>query len=643
MVLAGGAIYLDSVKFERMGQKGILGRYPIHFHHVGNVEGQHVINSIIVDSASRCIALHNTHKALIDNNICHNVLGHAIFLEEGNEVENIITNNLISDVIEPAQGDNLLLTDRDVQISRWRGPAGVWVSNPKNEIQGNTVVNAGTAYWHAYIHNLYCYNDPNNKDGTDNCVYCKYCDYIPRGQPSAANVRPNFEQTLVYKDNTAISCRVGHTWDGAPDGGLNPNGSGNNPFDRETVVTGYSPQPSSTQIFDGMHAYKSQKTGIYFRGNPVARITNAVVAEAPIGWFGTGDQDFFDSLFIGVGAAYRGFDPGDTDWFYHMDPNPNIKGADQAGLNKLFMGWGLYDGSNHFKHVTFDYPTKPMYLRLKEITPVPIEIFGRAHFANHILEEIRFYPNEPYRKISLDSIFFFVNWKDVAYSESLLDIDGSLFGTSGYIRPEHDFNFATGCDRKANLADPDPSTPPSAVYLCDLPTSSIKFQMNYNDPNDDYQEFTVAKQDNGATAGAPVGELFSKFQVYNDTFYFIDNLNFKGQSSPNLVWIETQQIDDWTPPLIIDGSSATNLAPGCLQASDYKLENFFGGSGGIFQATTVQEIRDFNDNSFRGAYLQLGGTANLLAIKLKGYNPTGNPDPHPNQPQADGKFNLKCP
>jgi len=660
MVMPGAAVYLDGVEFERMGQQMILGRYPLHWHHTGPVPGQYLRNSSIHDSPSRCVALHNTHQAEVSNNLCFEIQGHAIFLENGNEVENEITGNLIVDVFEPRSGDELLFSDLAVQISRWRGPAGIWVAGADNTIQYNVVVGAGTGYWHPYVHKLKCYDDPNDPDGSLNAIYGKFCNHVDRAEndPTQWNVEPVKTATRLYKDNVAVATKVGHTWDGAPDGVQIGTG---NEFNRDLVITGYA--PPTEQVFDGMHAYRSGKTGVYYRGlADTALIKNAVVAEAPIGWFGTGNQDFFHSLFVGISDAYRGSDPADEDFYYHADPT--IPAVDRGNLNHLFRGWALYDGSNHFKNVTFDYPTAPMYLLGKEITPVPISIFGRAHFANHILEQLHF-ANDPYRRINLDAQNFSVNWKDVEASESTYDIDGSLFGSPGFIRPDIPFNDLPGdCVREANNADADASTPPSSVLRCAGETQSIKFQMAYvggtTAATANFQEFTVRRRDTLASVSNPApGDLFDKFQAYSDpdgaVNYTIEDLNFKSgpayddDHSGNLVWIQALDLGDWTPLILVDGATATNLATSCAKPSDYKLYDWPSppevGSddedSDIHKATSLSELFHFNDPAYNGAYYPDPDTG-LLALKLQSTQPLAG-SPNAFQHQANGRFDLVCP
>ncbi|ANM29803.1 hypothetical protein ABI59_09760 [Acidobacteria bacterium Mor1] len=647
MIMGSGKAYLDAIELNRMGQLSILGRYPIHWHHTGDIAGQYVRNSSIRNSGSRCIALHNSQNGDVSNNLCYNVQGHALFLENGNEVGNKIDGNLIVGTKEPLPGTELLQSDVDIQLSRWRGPSGLWITNPDNEITNNVVVDAGSGYWMAFIHNLYCYDDPANPSGTANPDTGKHCDYKERTQTASSNVHPVRARVGEFSNNVAIATRVGATCDGAADG--DQIGTGNE-FNRDLITTGYSPRDENGNLtretFDGIHAYKSGRTGIYYRGIAgSALIQNAVVVEAPIGWFGTEQQDYFDSLFVGVSQNF-------SDGFaYHEDPSIPVQ--DKAGADRLMMGIGLYDGANHFRNVSFDYPAGPMYFTngQSEITPTPISIFGRGHFGNHVFEDLDFSWQEPYRRINLDAQLAKVNWKDTEGSESNHDVDGSLFGVAGFVRPDIPFNDeSSGCTREVFAGGS------SSVLRCSNTTTTVKVQMAHQSVNpalnDDFQEFVAVRLDSNEQVTNPgVGTLFDKFQMdipaSGPVNYRIKDLNFKSGSygndnhDGNLIWIETFNQSDWTGLIVIDGATATNLASGCATPADYELAMWPGESGSIHKANSVQEIRNFSAAGFAGAYY--GAPNGSLVIKLNGQNLLGPASMNPAWFHTGGaKFDLVC-
>lgn len=77
-----------------MGQRGRSGRYPMHWHMVNDVAGQYIRNSSIWRSYNRCVTIHGSHNASVQDNVCYDHAGHGFFLEDGIETGNTISGNL---------------------------------------------------------------------------------------------------------------------------------------------------------------------------------------------------------------------------------------------------------------------------------------------------------------------------------------------------------------------------------------------------------------------------------------------------------------------------------------------------------------------------------------------------------------------
>src|ERR1700733_14506272 len=94
MAMAGSKMYVSGVELNRMGQNMHLARYPIHWHLVGDGQGQYIENSSIHDSYSRCVTVHGTNDVRVENNVTYNTVGHCFFLEDGIEHGNQFIRNL---------------------------------------------------------------------------------------------------------------------------------------------------------------------------------------------------------------------------------------------------------------------------------------------------------------------------------------------------------------------------------------------------------------------------------------------------------------------------------------------------------------------------------------------------------------------
>ncbi len=166
MTMASGTITVSDVEFYRMGQRLHIGRYPFHWHLAGDVTGEYIKNCSIHESYNRAIVIHGTDSSIVSDNVVYRIAGSAIFLEDGVEQFNQVTQNLVANVFVPPHApeninfdantlpggiDNALgIVPSDYQRhqDRVQGPSAVWITNPNNRIDDNVVAGCdGVAYW----------------------------------------------------------------------------------------------------------------------------------------------------------------------------------------------------------------------------------------------------------------------------------------------------------------------------------------------------------------------------------------------------------------------------------------------------------------------------------------------------------------
>lgn len=182
-------VTIDGVELRRVGQAGTLARYPIHWHllsyggdgaPLGDAAGHVLRNSSIWQSSQRCVVIHATNGVQVVNNICHDVKGHAFFLEDAVERRNVFDGNLALTVREPAATQRLQVHEGDVYQG---GPSGFWLTNPDNVVRNNHAADAaGNGFWIAI---------PNK----------------PLGLSAAVPMRPDRLPHGVFEYNTAQSNR----------------------------------------------------------------------------------------------------------------------------------------------------------------------------------------------------------------------------------------------------------------------------------------------------------------------------------------------------------------------------------------------------------------------------------------------------
>lgn len=123
---------ISHARFAHLGKEGVLGRYAIHFHLVGEtMRGSRVEGVAIVDSHNRWITIHGTQYLIVRNCVGYQSVGHGYFLEDGTEVYNLLDRNL---AVQAYRGRRL--PDQVLPFDPNDG-AGFWWANGLNTITHN--------------------------------------------------------------------------------------------------------------------------------------------------------------------------------------------------------------------------------------------------------------------------------------------------------------------------------------------------------------------------------------------------------------------------------------------------------------------------------------------------------------------------
>lgn len=362
MVHRGGKAFIDSVEFYQMGQAGRIGRYPFHWHLVGNARNQYIKNSSIHHSFQRCVIIHQTDWAHVENNVCYKFKGHGFMLEDGVEKNNTLQKNLAIYADFPTPTNALRASElKDVRggdITRFASVSSFWISHPSNWIIDNIASGSvGTGFWNSF---------------------------------EGRTVR---QPTHNYSGNIAHTTLVGHTWDGietfSHDKVLNCRES-------EGCMASSHYFPQKIPVFPCLQAFRNRYTGIYYRGS-TAIFDKLIVEGNRWSLFLTNNQIIKNSLIIGEDR---------TDQETNDPPLPLEE----------FVGIVLYDGPFELDRVDFmDFHNDSKYRPLRTIG-------GFDKWVNRS-KRLRFSP-EPYRRIYSDASD--PTWLDFSYSNSIRDLDGTL-------------------------------------------------------------------------------------------------------------------------------------------------------------------------------------------------------------------------
>jgi len=300
MAMIGSKMFVDGVELNRMGQNMHLARYPIHWHLIGDAQGQYIKNSAIHDTYSRCVTLHGTNYVDVENNVTYNNIGHCFFLEDAVEHGNQFVHNLgiltkchpdapcVPTNLGPfgSEGgknfDSAGQNAKDILIPSDNTASTFWITNPDNIYRDNVAAGSdSTGFWFAL---------PEHPTG-------KF-----EGTEISAKTWPRRTRVREFKGNTAHSNFDGFLFDRGPrpDGHFAVGGhiSLVNPADAN------SPQVES--VIEDFTGYKNRNSGMWARGE-MHLFKNLKLADNAIGYThasGNAGRSAFtsrvvDSLFVG--------------------------------------------------------------------------------------------------------------------------------------------------------------------------------------------------------------------------------------------------------------------------------------------------------------------------------------------------------
>ena len=256
MAMGESRVRLDSVELTRMGQRGILLRYPLHFHLMGDAgHGSFVRNSSLHHLYNRCITIHGTNGVLLEGNAAFDSFGHCYFLEDGAEKDNAIVGNLGLMVRAPAEEHALLASD-----THFLGPAMFWITNPANHVADNVAASSeGSGFWYAL---------PEHPTGPSFHVFDGE-NWWPRRTPLgvfAGNLAHSNAADGLHVDRGPTSDTLGVE--------TTPYRPRSDPADSESAPV--------LAVFEGYSAYKHRSAAAWFRGDHTV-LRGALLVDNAIG------------------------------------------------------------------------------------------------------------------------------------------------------------------------------------------------------------------------------------------------------------------------------------------------------------------------------------------------------------------------
>ena len=404
MVMQGGIAKLGGVELYRMGQKGTVGRYPMHWHMVGNAPGQFLADSSIHHAYNRFFSIHGTHQVQILRNVGYETIGHGFYLEDGIEQNNALVGNLGLSVHDAKDGKPTA-SDRAASV--------YWISNPKNIIRSNVAAGAeNTGFWLGFPEH-------------------------PIGLSATNLIWPRRTPLLEFNANLSHSNGSRGLY---VDGGERP--------DRTTGTTWYEPRVDPADensalvppVFKSFTAYKNRNEGVWIRSFAGPYLAGAKLAD---NWMGA----YFANIGERIGVIEKSLFVGET----ANKGNPETwetKGVDGRELPRFWSpgdsvrGIEFYDGAMVVRTSLFaNYQSNAQRKSggLSSLAPNPFWVSSRNYSeANYFVNANRVYLHDLTANNSGDAFSTF------------LDKDGSVSGVAGAkIVPKNPLLVTPQCTFKA--------------------------------------------------------------------------------------------------------------------------------------------------------------------------------------------------
>ncbi len=420
MAMNGSKMFVDGVELNRMGQNMHLARYPIHWHLIGDAQGQYIKNSAIHDTYSRCVTVHGTNYLDVENNVTYNNIGHCFFLEDGVEHGNQFVHNLgiltKCHPDAPCVGTNLAASGesragtngqnaKDILIPSDNTASTFWITNPDNIYRDNVAAGSdATGFWMSL---------PEHPTG-------KF-----EGTEISAKTWPRRTPFREFKGNVAHSNYDSFMFDRnvGPDGHFGVTGSSQtgheNPADANSKAV--------ESVFEDLTAYKNRNGGIWGRGElhvfrNVKLADNAIGFTHASGEFGryAFTSRVVDSLFV-----------GETDNI--GNPRTDAEKAYGRSLPKPEMpdypirGYEYYDYRHDVVNDTFVNFEDNATRKTGAISYLMFTSFGVS--SNNSVEHVKFVNAKPVYFPPMERKWGSDNFGSTAYKTAVIrDKDGSFGG-----------------------------------------------------------------------------------------------------------------------------------------------------------------------------------------------------------------------
>ncbi|MEM8789544.1 MAG: G8 domain-containing protein, partial [Pseudomonadota bacterium] len=290
MIMMGAEMHIDGAELTKMGQAGELGRYPLHWHMLGDASGQYVTNSSIHDTFNKGMTIHGTQNTWVENNAIFDTVGHTYYFEDGSEFGNVLMGNLGMNTNETESVRAGAIGSDHTAVSTY------WVTNPDNHLIGNHAAGSdNVGFWILSLEYV---------EGASAGV-ARYDDYIPNEQI------PGQWIGNTSHSNGKDGIFLGRQFD-----------------ERTGLSTGFDNAFGEIYQISDFTTYKNNDFGVWVR-NGAGEWEDIKIADSKKGARFWGGNELADSLIVG------------------RSDNSEESGRD------YYHGWELYDQASFLQDVHF--------------------------------------------------------------------------------------------------------------------------------------------------------------------------------------------------------------------------------------------------------------------------------------------------
>jgi len=135
-----GYMKVSYTRIERCGQLHEKGRYCLHFHLMGHCPSCAFQGNAVLYSRQVGITIHGTHQALVDQNIIWDAKAVGIYVEDGDEMNNTLSNNIVICTSFGRCAGDWVAGDQHFS-------AGIMLIGMTNHVIGNHVAGHLNGFW----------------------------------------------------------------------------------------------------------------------------------------------------------------------------------------------------------------------------------------------------------------------------------------------------------------------------------------------------------------------------------------------------------------------------------------------------------------------------------------------------------------